>query len=203
MNNSLDLKKIEKKAYISYHADGLFDLIAGITLMLFSWAIKDDFIGMIAIIPIMVMLLMKGLKKKITYPRLGYVQFPNEVVKRKKSYMVIILTVVMLLGMVFFFILQSDKVSPELQQFIYDSTPFVIGAIIVSLALVLAYLQKITRLYGYAGMIVLFYLTAPMVPWHLPHYLLISGIIFTLAGTILLINFLKKYPLPPKESDAV
>ena len=199
MNNSIDLKKIEKKAYMSYHADGLFDLVVGFALLLYGFALFNDFVSISAIITVLIVVIMPKLKKKITYPRLGYVQFPREVVKRKKAFLVVVLTIVMLLGLLFFFLLQSDKVSPILQQTVSDSVPFVVGVLVVSIFLTLAYLQKITRLYAYAGMIVLFYLTAPLVPWHLPHYLLITGIVFTIVGIILLINFIKKYPLPPKD----
>ena len=70
---NVDLKEIERRAYLSYHKDGILDIYLGMGIMtiasVFYFEVFVSIISTIAILPI----LYTVSKKQYTIPRLGYV----------------------------------------------------------------------------------------------------------------------------------
>jgi hypothetical protein len=77
-----NLKEIEKRAYMSYHQDGLLDIFAGLYILGFGLGIIMDVLwefgfGVImpAILIATVLPIWIEAKRKITMPRIGFVNF--------------------------------------------------------------------------------------------------------------------------------
>ena len=74
MSQSADFRKLEQKAYLSYHQDGLIDLIIGsiVLCMDISEAMDLSIWNLIALLLIFAYM---PLKRRITFPLLGDVKF--------------------------------------------------------------------------------------------------------------------------------
>ena len=82
MTKEPNLKEIERKAYMSYHQDGLLDIFAGLYILGFGLGILMQIIwdfsfGIIipAILITTVLPIWVAAKRKITMPRIGFVNF--------------------------------------------------------------------------------------------------------------------------------
>ena len=83
VNKEPNLKEIERKAYMSYHQDGLLDIFAGLYILGFGFGIFIDIVldfGLGAIIIpggfiALALPIWFAAKRKITMPRIGFVNF--------------------------------------------------------------------------------------------------------------------------------
>ena len=95
MNKNEQFQKLEQKTYLQYHEDGLIDLIMGLSTIgfAFSMAIDSTVFFIFTCIP---GLFFKPLKNKITFPRIGYVNFDTP--RGRSARMALAGTVILLLG---------------------------------------------------------------------------------------------------------
>ena len=79
MNEKIDLSEIERKMYREANSDGIMELLLGILLFFFAgtWA-RSYFTVFLAFIPIYGNRVIEAIKRKFTYPRIGYVEFKQE-----------------------------------------------------------------------------------------------------------------------------
>jgi hypothetical protein len=75
MSEENQFKKLESKAYLSHHQDGLLDLLIGQILLGFGLGMASGWFGGLAILGFLPIALYVPLKNRITIPRLGYVEF--------------------------------------------------------------------------------------------------------------------------------
>lgn len=200
MNQNLDLKKIKQKTSLLYHRDGLADLILGTLLILDGFFIFSDNIGMMGGMIFVMILVMSGLKNKLTFPRIGYAELPADAKGRKKLPLIIAQIVIIQLGVFFIYEFSYDHAPPEFNEQIAKHIPLIIGFVFVSLALLLAYTQKLRRVYGYTALVTACFVAGHFITLGLPYYLIIIGTVIAVTGMILLVKFVKKYPLPQKET---
>ena len=73
-----NLKEVEKRTYISYHQDGLIDLVIGVYILLFAVGILLNTILELstwfiipAIFPALIIPIWISIKKRVTVPRIG------------------------------------------------------------------------------------------------------------------------------------
>jgi hypothetical protein len=79
MNEKIDLEDIERKMYREANSDGIMELLLGIILLFQAGASgKSYFTVFLAFIPIYGNRVIEALKRKFTYPRIGYVEFKRE-----------------------------------------------------------------------------------------------------------------------------
>ena len=82
---NIDLKEIERRAYLTYHKDGILDIYLGLGIMtvatVFFHEVFMYITGTIALLPI----LYAGSKKQYTIPRLGYVKFSQSTQGRARN----------------------------------------------------------------------------------------------------------------------
>ena len=72
------MKDLERKAYISYHNDGLLDIFIGFVVICFALYIMFDFTAFAGIYSALGITMMTLAKKLITVPRVGIVNFGPE-----------------------------------------------------------------------------------------------------------------------------
>ena len=201
MSQSADLQKLEQRAYLSYQQDGLLDLIIGTAILALGLNEAMD-TTIWTFVAIMLIIAYVPLKKRITFSRIGYVEFN---VKRRGLNMfvvgaVAILVLVLLLVGMLVILLPSNTSSSALLLGIRKS-PLMLYALIGFIGFGLAGLiSGIRRLYIYALLSVVITLSAHLLnlPIYVP-FLVLSGTILTI-GAIFLVRFLRRYPLALEEN---
>ena len=201
MSQSADLQKLEQRAYLSYQQDGLLDLIIGFAILALGLNEAMD-TTIWTFVTLMLIIAYVPLKKRITFSRIGYVEFN---VKRRGLNMfvvsaVIILVLVLLLVGMLVVLLPSNTSSSALLLGVRQS-PLMLYALLGFLGFGLAGLiSGIRRLYVYALLSVVITLSAHLLnlPIYVP-FLVFSGIVLT-VGTIYLVRFLRRYPIAMEEN---
>ena len=208
MNENIDLKKIEKKAWTSYFQDGLWDILLGLILLNFGIApLIEDITGITYLLSYNVVLIVAFIifysgKKYITTPRLGKVKFSAErKTKQKKTTLVVALSV--LFGLIVFAFAATDFLSFKTTIY-FGAILFGINAVIVFS--VMAFFLDFNRLYVYgwffALSIVIVEISRPYVSSTFDNIIgfgIFGGIIL-LIGIAYLIRFIQKYPLQTEET---
>jgi hypothetical protein len=207
VNETINLKEIEKKAWRSYFQDGLWDLFLGLLLLSFGIIPFLEGIGIphllsyIAFIPAYVVFFAG--KKYITVPRMGFVKFGSKR-KSKKMKARIVLAISVIFGFVVFLLALTNTL-PVKGTLHFGALAFGINAIIVFS--LLAYFLDFTRLYLYglffAVSIAFVELSRSYVGSTYNAFVGFGtfGGITTIIGIAYLIRFLQKYPLPPEKTS--
>jgi len=205
-DTNADLKEIERKAFRSTYQDGLWDICFGIFILahglipyLKETGIPRVYGYLILFIPALI--LWAG-KKYITIPRFGMVKFGPEGKKRKRKSIIVNATLGGILVGILILIISFGV--PDSWKWSLDGYGMpIITAIfgIITFAFV-AYFMQYDRLYLYGvfigGGFVLaefFYRTYGTPTDGLLAFGL-TGVGVTIYGIIILINFMRKYPLP-------
>lgn len=195
MNKELDLKELEKKVWLTYFQDGLWDIfIASMMLTMAIRTLTDNVwftLGMFLGVPIIVI----G-KKFITIPRLGHVKFGQFRQKRQIKLMASIgIAVCATVG--FLVLINMGWETPKV---ISSLGMAVFLALIFGL---IAYFLDFPRLFVYG---LLFAINE--IIWGRfgeptgPYVVLIFGSAVLIIGLIILISFIRKYPLLKEEEIA-
>ena len=75
MAEETQFERLERKAFLSHHQDGLLDLLIGQIMLGLGLGMASGWIGGLAILGFLPIALYVPLKNRITIPRLGYVEF--------------------------------------------------------------------------------------------------------------------------------
>ncbi|MFZ5516936.1 MAG: hypothetical protein ACOY90_09885 [Candidatus Zhuqueibacterota bacterium] len=207
MNEKINLKEMERRAFVSYHRDGLIDLFLGFLLMVSVLSATlsangvADSVRIAIYVPLMVVigpvLYMVG-KRYITIPRLGYVKFGPERRSQRKL-MTIILVHVVLLTLVIWTYTSRKTLG------YFGSIMGTYGMSLIIVLIIMAFFSFAVYLTDYKRLYILGLIVAGIEPLHIiaernfdPKYVgLISsgipGLILLVMGGVTLIQFLHKY----------
>ena len=181
MSEQIDLRELERKAYLSYHEDGILDLMIGFNLINAAlWVLAEMPWLTGSMIAIMTPLYLQ-IKKSITVPRLGHVEFSESrkgKTKRTMFYMVVFNLILFVGGLYGWLSIYGG------------GRPQVLGMIISSLV---AYMTDLKRFYSYGLINLVTFTVMSYLRIHLSYSLVVLGVIMTLYGFYLLLNFRRKY----------
>ena len=189
---------------MSYHQDGLLDIFIGIYVLLFGIGISlmtmTDFnmwFIIPAIFPAIMIPIWISAKKRITMPRIGYVNFGIRGVNK----MMAIFIGLMVAGLGVFMVFglgtsMGEDWALTLRDFFISNSMLIIsiGALIVSS--LFAYTMGLKRLYGYGLLIFILFFTGHFITIPFEYFLLTIGFVIIISGFTLLVQFIRKYPLP-------
>lgn len=201
MTMSLDVKRIERNAYRASLADGLLDLFLGVYLLLLAGAFRIDYITFPAILGfIFGVLLLRRLKSRLTHPRIGFVEFPQE---KPKKLLLGMLAVSVLAALVVAAIMAIAGEIRHAERW-YQWSPLFIGLVMLAPLLPMAARSGLVRYYILAAVSFASGLGVSLVRPEgrfegLSLHLLIVGAIAALMGAITLFIFLRRNPLPSEE----
>jgi hypothetical protein len=201
MNQKINLKEIERKAYTSYHQDGIIDVTIAITVLMFAAVVISDMPWMGGIVGVLVTSIYAGMKKVITIPRIGYVKFPQQRTQRLMILTVTLGLVAMIAG-VFTFMQTLSSGVPDWLMFLIDNYMITIGVAVSALFLLGAYSFKTKRIYGYSLLTLVMFLAGHFFSFPLYYYLTALGSIILITGLALMIRFVNKYPKSPETTEA-
>ncbi len=214
MNNQINLKELERKAFRSTHQDGLWDILFGLIVIgigIYMYRPEEGY-GPFNMIWMTVTFVVANLifwagKWFITVPRMGQVTF-GPIRKQKARTLAIILGVFVLVqgGIVLLTALGWEN--PELAAKINSFLPAgsterlmvaVVGSLFVGPSFILiAYFNDFPR--GYYIAILMALSVFLMILLNQPIYPIIIGILISIPGVVLFVQFLRKYPLHREET---
>jgi len=208
MSATIDLLKIEKKAYRDSQQDGIMELVIGLYLVItIVLLINSNYVFLVLLLPPMFAFITERLRRRYTYPRIGYVKLhtdpPKETVKGIFTYMIAVLAVVVIIS----FIISGDMAS--LERCVKWSPAFV-GLMMVGAFHYMASKSGSIRFHVFAVVSATLGFVLSMVDFDsefkyigLIIYLLIMGGFLVISGIMMFIRFLHRYPLPEKEASDV
>lgn len=191
MSQESDLKALAQRAYLSYHQDGIIDLLIGWMMLAFGLRLLFDSVAF-ALLAWLPLLSYVPIKNTVTVPRLGYVQFGADYGRRQRKRLGAILVGVMFLLVLAIALLVLA--APSALSGLVGDGMFIYGAVVTILLLLGGFLTRIWRLAVY-GLLCAILAVAGAVAG-LPETLLfiVLGLLILLVGAILLVRFLRKYP---------
>jgi hypothetical protein len=201
MNEKINLKEIERKAYTSYHQDGLIEISIAFTILAFSLMIISDLPWLGGVIGITAISFYAGAKKALTVPRIGYVKFPQQRAQRITTVTVALGVLAFVAGMVA--LLQTmNQGTPDWLVLLIENYMLTIGTTVAALFLLAGYAFKTKRIYTYALLTLIMFVAGHFIYFPLYYYLTALGILILMCGLFLMIRFVRKYPKATETADA-
>ena len=207
MNDVMDLKTLEKRAWRSFHQDGLWDIYLGLILWALAVflgggldAIENDLWRLVAYTLLIsgAFLVFWAGKRYLTIPRLGQVKF-GPARKRRMLHLALILGGFTLVTVVLVILTATAKntntsLPPGLPVYLFAG--LFVGAVIATIA----WFNDYPRGYYIAVIYALcFGLGEHWQNWSI---FWLGGLLVLTPGVVLLIRFLRQYPLPePGETN--
>ncbi len=75
MSNTIDLQTVEKNAYRASNQDGLIYLFSGLLVALVGLSLWDQHLAILGGLAPLLIFVVEPIRKRITYPRIGFVKF--------------------------------------------------------------------------------------------------------------------------------
>jgi hypothetical protein len=211
MTKQNTLREIEKKAYMSYHQDGLLDIFVGLYAIAFGLGMIADKIlefGFGAIMPAILIAIVLPIwieaKRKITMPRIGFVKFgargSNKLFALLLGLAVAGLGVFMLFGV---FLATGQIGRPWWIEILFQYGMIWIGLGSAVIGSLFAYTMGLKRLYGYGLLTFALFASGHFLSVPFEYLLLAIGSVIIASGAALLVQFIRRYPLPKGAQDDV
>lgn len=183
-----DQKKIQRKIYMTFFQDGLWDVVLGLFLLAWGFAILFDLGWLPAVAFIVFFYLALSLKQKITYPRTGYARPAEQ--RKQRSRAVIAGGATLLLGIMVFLLV----VTGGMPQFLKDYFELLFGTMLAIVIGLVGYWWGIVRWYYYAGLVFVFATFNQWLGLSFELSFFIPGGVILFYGLIIFVRFLRKYP---------
>lgn len=202
MNQTLvDEKTIARNAWRDSLQDGLYELTSGVGLLFIALLLQSEAMGFVVIVAIFMPALVKRLKERYTYPRLGYVGFPESSKNFGREMLAALGIAIALIALL---IVATGGIN---ESWGWNKWLPLLPALLFQAAfLPLANRSGIKRYYLLAGLALLLgvVFTLPTLPGrtdNLSLYLFAIGTVLAIWGAILLITFLRRYPVQAEEAQ--
>jgi len=201
MTKEPNLREIEKKAYMSYHQDGLLDIFVAVFILGFGAGVWMDLtweFGFGTVLPAILIASLLPIwiqaKRKITMPRIGFVKFgPRSAYKLMG---VLIGLAIMGLGFSLVLALVSIQSGPPLWlKTILQYGMILVGLASLAICSLFGYSMGLKRLYAYGLLTLILFVSGHFIGIFFGYILLILGTAVMATGFALLVSFIKKYPL--------
>jgi hypothetical protein len=184
--------ELKKKAYLSFHNDGIFDILIGWDLAVIGVSLYlHNLSGLTGIIGLAPLLFYGFLKHKITLPRLGHAQF-----RTRRSFSVWLVGAV---GGVFL-------LAAVIYGFFINSTSGFVGPIafaLLGIAFTMVLISGFNRILAYVILIPLFFIVGFGLRFLSPEMIVATGGILMVVGIWMLAKFLRTHPIQVEEEDLV
>ena len=194
MAETINLKRIERKAYTSYHQDGLLDVFAGVFILSVGLWLILDMVWMSWILWFVAVSAYAAAKRVFTIPRIGFVKFAPHRVKALVAIAVMVFSLFALLGVVAFMQVLGGG-TPIWLLFAIENRMLVIGVSVAASFYAVGYTFRIRRLYAYALLTLIIFVTGHFLYFPLYYYVILLGTLILLFGLAMLIRFVRRYPV--------
>ncbi len=186
------MRKEEINAMKKSVSDGIAEMIIGFMFMWWGSKVFGGFMGELSPIAYIFVWLIKPLKAKITYPRIGFFKL-NKVRQRKSDMsLLFIITGILVLGIGAFYI-------PGARDFIRLHTALVFSMPFSILAIAAYLITRVWRFLVYGVLMVGGFVFLSSMRQGIDFVFLSSGGVMFITGLIILICFIKKNPITSNE----
>jgi hypothetical protein len=195
MSQNTHLKEIERKANL-YHGDGLIDIAIGFVILLAGIAEIFDQTSLAGVWVVLWLPIMMSAKKSITVPRMRYIDFTPNAQWKVKLIIVTVVGVVALLftlGLVVF--TRNEALPPWLTAWLREYSRMVWPAALVGVGWLIALATGVKRLYAYAALAVITFAGGYWFNLNFPLLFTVLGAVMVLSGIVVLVQFMRKYPI--------
>jgi len=206
MDEKIDLKDIEQRAWKVYMQDGLVEIMIGVVLFFASGAFHtSSTVVFLVFWPIFGQNIIEAIRKRYTYPRIGYVKLQSDDPKKTAGgiflYMVAVFAIMVV---VLYLLFGSGTWAPYL---LYQWLPTFVGAILLGAMTYTKSKSGDARYYAYAlvaiaiGVAFSLHRFEPVKMGVTLYLLLLSGIMIV-TGMARFVAFLRNHPLPPEPESS-
>lgn len=200
MSYELDIKEIERKTYMSYSEDGLVDIAIGFAILVWGILLVVEPSGLIALIGPLAFAIWYLGKRFITIPRIGRIQ-PSQKMERKMRTLAIFLLVLGAIAL-------GGVVTGRIIGYAFSSgySLGILGLVIAAGVSLLAYLLNAARLYVYAVLLFIAFAGGEILSASITTFdafafsVILAGALILVSGLVVLVRFIRKYPLPAMEA---
>lgn len=197
MSNSIQLDQVERNARRAIDQDGLTYLFLGLLLLLVGFSLRIEGLGWLGAFGIFLAIPLEALRRRITYPRIGYAKFetPRRTVRGILGFAAVAILVLMAIALAF-----NGRYQPIL--------PIVIG-VVFALAFYFGTSVSGLRLRNWVTiglMLVSGVATAVLfTDWHVATavQMWIVGVLLLVVGAVDLWRFLRTHPVAEPAPDEV
>jgi hypothetical protein len=202
MAERIDLKALERKAYTSYHQDGIFDIYLGLAVIFFGITLlpmlEGSMIYLWGGIFIVWFVSYGASKKAITVPRIGYVEFSPS-----RRYRLVFLFSLLVIVNVVIFAIMAFGLSAVAVIFLNQYGLLVVAIVGGGLFVVFGWATQIYRLLVYGTMTFLAFSVAQILVLPISLPIIVLGISIAGVGFVLLYRFLRRYPKVRESEEPV
>lgn len=196
MNDDL-IKKTQIDVYKEQkNRDGVPLISAGLFLIFISILMAIDQVYLAGIFVILIPMVTEGLRKRFTYPRIGFVKLPGS--KKGRLTRMWLVFGFLVLGLVIMLATNANLIPASIQKNIHLYLMWFIALVLLSLLAVVYIKEKSITYLWFGVFIVLFALAVWLFKLHiyLVKYILLGfGLVNLGWGLISLCSFIKKYPV--------
>lgn len=199
MEPKINLKEIEKKTYLAYHGDGIWDIFTGLFFISIGFFMIYDAAYLMGIIPATILPVILGIKKSFTQPRMGFVKFSPERqarINKGRTRLQILMTITMLAGFGAFYAYTGDA---PWQNAVKSMRLLPIGIVLALISGACGILFGLKRFVVYAILTMVLFVAGHFANSDPPAYFILLGFIVFVVGTVMLIRFVRRYPKSKEE----
>lgn len=196
MNMDADLKKLIRRTYFVFFQDGLWDIFLGLFIIGWGISILTDLAYLVGGWFICFYFIIWGVKRWLTYPRIGYVKLGDRE-KKIRMGISIVLGIMVLVGVVFAIAFITD----ERPQWLGDYFPLIFSGLLAILVGGITWSFGIYRFLLYSVLILIAGVVQQWTDIEWAHSYIGAGVLIILPGVFILIRFIRKYQKMPQENS--
>ncbi len=186
----IELRRLERRAWRSYHQDGLMDIAFGLLLLfVFAGSVTERFHWMAIVLLLLVGPSLALAKRLVTAPRMGTVEF-SAARKSRKRRVVLFIALLVAATMLIPVIVGGD----EWLRAHGTLVSFGLGALVFTVFAAIAFWLDLRRMYGVGLLFGGAFTLTELLDTPLP--LLVAGSIVAASGVMRLVRFVRQYPKP-------
>lgn len=194
MNETMDLKGMERRAFNSYLQDGLWDIFIGFLLLGFGLRIYTDNVLFTLLIFLGVAIMIVG-RRYITVPRLGVARFGMQR-RRKQSFLIATIALAVIFSMLIWIVsdLYLESVTTVMD--------IAFSLLVVIVFAMISFFLGSIRIFVYGLILASVMYLVGVVDGQMASILAIGiGTMVLAAGVGMLILFIRKYPVPKENAE--
>ena len=196
MCTQLDMKEIERQAYMSYHEDGLIDIAIGIVFAAWGILLAVSLPALIGLLGLVAIGIWYAGKRFLTIPRTGILKPSQKMQSRLNNLAVfmLVLGLAALVGVLLSILSRSDLLA--------DHSLGLVGLLVAVGISIGAFVLNANRLYAYALLLFAAFAGGEILNANVSAFdafilsVILAGTLIMLSGLVVLIRFLRRYPLP-------
>jgi len=197
MSDKIDLKEIERRAYTSYHEDGIVDILIGLCVFTLTFYVFAEMFWLMGAMIVIYTPMYMSMKQRITFPRLGQVTFSKSregKTRRSFTFLVALNVVAVLIGF-YFWMAFAGGAPPSWFPLFVDYFAVVVGVIGAGILAVVARLSEINRFNRYAVATLVAIPSVKFLGTPFLIHIAVLGAFIGISGYMQLQRFKRKYPL--------